>query len=226
MSDETLKIDMHVHSSAYSVDSIFRLGDMFKKFKKTKIVPIVCDHNSIQGSVDFGQMLKQYDPEYPIVYSEEIETVDGEIIGMFISEQIKHGLSVEETLDKIHEQDGIAIVPHPFDNRRSTVLKPDVRDKFINSIDFIEGYNSRNIYPDHNIRAVNYAVDHGKMISCGTDSHTYYEFGKTHVELPWFNDKTEFIKNFTSAQIHYYPAHKFVHVISKSLKICRRLKLM
>jgi predicted metal-dependent phosphoesterase TrpH len=226
MSHETLKIDMHVHSSVYSVDSILRLGDMFKKFKQTGIVPIVCDHNSIQGSIDFGKMLKQYDPDYPIIYSEEIETVDGEIIGMFISEQIKSGMSVEETLDCIHEQGGIAIVPHPFDNRRSTVLKPHIRDKFINSIDFIEGYNARNIHPDHNIRAINYALDHGKMVTCGTDSHTYHEFGKTHVEMPWFTDKKDFVTKFKSAQIHYYPAHKFVHVISKSLKICRRLRLM
>lgn len=226
MSDEILKIDMHVHSSAYSVDSIFRLKDMFKKCKQTKIIPIVCDHNSIQGSIDFGKMLQQYNPEYPIIYSEEIETIDGEIIGMFISENIKKGLSLEETLDKIHEQDGIAIVPHPFDNVRSTVLKHSVRDKYIDKIDFIEGYNSRNIHLDHNNRAVNYALDHGKMVTCGTDSHTYHEFGKTHVEIPWFNDKKEFIKNFKSSKIHYYPAHRFVHVISKSLKICRKMRIL
>jgi predicted metal-dependent phosphoesterase TrpH len=225
MSHESLKIDMHVHST-YSKDSIFRINDMFKKFKKTGILPMVCDHNSIQGSIKFGKLLKEYDPEYPIIYSEEIETVDGEIIGMFISEEIKKGLSVGETLDEIHDQDGFAIVPHPFDGLRSTILKTKSMDENIKNINFIEGYNSRNIHHDHNLKAINYAHLHCKPITCGSDSHTYHEFGKTYVELPWFKDQQEFLKNFETSSIHYYPAHLFVHAISKSLKIFRRLKLM
>lgn len=218
-----LKLDMHVHST-YSKDSIFRINDMFKKFKKTGILPMVCDHNSIQGSIEFGKLLKGSD--YPIIYNEEIETIDGEIIGIFLTEEIKRGLSVEETLDIIHGQGGLAIVPHPFDGLRSTVLKKSRLDEFINKIDFVEGYNSRNVNSEYNTKAINYAIKNKKPITCGSDSHTYHEFGKTHVELPWFIDKNEFIKSFRASEIHHYKANKLAHVTSKALKICRKMKIL
>jgi len=222
---ELLKLDMHVHST-HSRDSIFNLNGIFKKFKKTKILPMICDHNSIKGSIEFGKLLKQHNLDYPIIYSEEIETTDGEIIGMFISENIKQGQSVGETLDEIHDQDGFAIVPHPFDELRSTALKTDTMTEHITDINFIEGYNARNIHHNYNTKAIFYAHTHHKPITCGSDSHTYYEFGKTYIELPWFIDQQEFLKSFDTPIIHYYPAHPLVHVLSKSLKICRKLKLM
>jgi hypothetical protein len=36
------------------------------------------------------------------------------VVGLFLERQVRMGLSVEDTVDAVHEQGGLAILPHPF----------------------------------------------------------------------------------------------------------------
>ncbi len=69
----------------------------------------ITDHNTIRGAVEARKYNRQL-----VVVGEEVLSKDGEIIGLFLQEPIKPALSAEETIEHIHEQDGIAIAPHPF----------------------------------------------------------------------------------------------------------------
>ncbi|MDD4185361.1 MAG: PHP-associated domain-containing protein, partial [Candidatus Methanomethylophilaceae archaeon] len=76
---------------------------------------VICitDHNTIKGGVNakkYGSSLDSID----VVVGEEIDSREGEIIGLWLNEEIPRGLSIEETLDLIRSQGGVAIAPHPF----------------------------------------------------------------------------------------------------------------
>jgi hypothetical protein len=224
MSSDHLKMDMHVHS-AFSLDSLLDVDRIFSSFKKTGILPCICDHNSLKGSIHFGRLLKQDNSDFPIIYGEEISTRDGELVGLFLSTEIPPGMSARETMDQIHDQGGLAVVPHPFDRYRHHVLNKQVMDIHITDLDIIEGYNSRNLIPDDNLRAVNYARLHNKPVSCGSDAHTFYELGKTYLELPFFDGPKELISVLQQARIYYHPVLPFVHGISKIVRTVKASRL-
>lgn len=76
---------------------------------------VICitDHNTIKGGLGakkYGSQLDSID----VVVGEEIDSCEGEIIGLWLNEEIPSGLPIEETLDLIRSQGGVAIAPHPF----------------------------------------------------------------------------------------------------------------
>jgi predicted metal-dependent phosphoesterase TrpH len=73
----------------------------------------ITDHNETAGAFVAEKYAKCFD-DIEVVIGEEVMTSDGEIIGLFINEKIKMGLTIEETADIIKAQGGITIAPHPF----------------------------------------------------------------------------------------------------------------
>jgi predicted metal-dependent phosphoesterase TrpH len=83
--------------------------------------------------------------DFDVVLGQEISSRSGHVIGLYIEKPVPAGLSVIETISRINEQDGIAIIPHPFSNRG--VFGPFGLDGFasaINDMAFhaLEVYNS------------------------------------------------------------------------------------
>jgi hypothetical protein len=83
--------------------------------------------------------------DFEVIVGEEVSSKSGHVIGLFLQESIPAGLSVVETISRINEQDGIAIIPHPFSNQG--IFGPFGRSAFagaINDLAFhaLEVYNS------------------------------------------------------------------------------------
>ena len=57
-----------------------------------------------------------------MIVGEEIMTSSGEIIGLYLNEEIPAGLSCDETIDRIIGQGGVVYVPHPYDEKRATLV--------------------------------------------------------------------------------------------------------
>jgi len=96
----------------------------------------------------------------------EISTQRGHVLGLGLSEFIRPGLMVEETVDKIHEQGGLAIAAHPFDIRndglKHDMIKTDVIEVFnAMAIDRIS-----NIFTERRARKLNMPA------IAATDAHT------------------------------------------------------
>ncbi len=71
----------------------------------------ITDHDSIGGAVVAQEYAKRFD-DIEVVVGEEISTADGEIVGLWLTEEIPPGLSAEETIRRIRSQNGIVIAPH------------------------------------------------------------------------------------------------------------------
>jgi predicted metal-dependent phosphoesterase TrpH len=221
---EKIHFDMHLHSR-YSADSAISVKTIVKCHERTGILPLVCDHNSITGSQKVYDAICAAYPDLPHILAEEIMTSEGEIIGLFLEEEIPPFLSAEETLDRIRDQGALSIVPHPFCSYRSSALGNPVLDRIIDRLDIIEGFNSRVIDDNDNLVARQYATRHNKQVSAGSDAHTPLELGRTWVILRPFSTPAELMRELPEATVHYQHMNPSIHMVTRFVKAGRHIGL-
>jgi predicted metal-dependent phosphoesterase TrpH len=100
----------------------------------------------------------------------EVTSAAGHVLAFGVEELVPDGLSYDETLERIHEQGGIAVVPHPFQKSRHGVA-PHISKAQLASADAIEVYNSRLLTGRANRKAEQFAVDRGLPMTAGSDAH-------------------------------------------------------
>lgn len=178
-----MKLDLHTHSN-FSHDSITKPETIIKKSKQLGITFAITDHNTIDCWPKLKELSKK--ENIPIIFGEEVWTFDqdekrfaGELIGIFLQEKIKSKYFLE-IIDEIHAQDGIVIVPHPFDKFRKNFKKLELIQ---NKIDLFEVFNARCWQTSFNALALEYAKKFDLIESAGSDSHTPQEYGNAFVEV-------------------------------------------
>jgi predicted metal-dependent phosphoesterase TrpH len=183
-----MKYDLHIHSK-YSSDGIMDVKEIIKIATKKGLNGIaITDHNTIKGGVE----AKKYETDrLKIIIGSEIMTEKGEIIGLFLSEEIK-SIHVQDVIDDIRDQNGIVIIPHPFDEMRNSSFQPGEEDmKFI---DCIEGFNSRCLFQKYNKKAKEYAGKYDLVITAGSDAHFSNEIGNAGIITETEDIREAFLK--------------------------------
>lgn len=76
---------------------------------------VICitDHDTMTGAFKALEASREYD-DIDVVMGEEITSSDGEILGLWLNEEIPPGMSAAETIDAIRSQGGLVVAPHPF----------------------------------------------------------------------------------------------------------------
>lgn len=167
----TMKYDFHTHSK-YSTDGRSEPESMVKSAIKKGLSGIaVTDHNTIKGGVE----AKKYETtDFEVIVGSEIMTDRGEVIGLFLSEEIK-SRSFGDVVNEIKDQNGFVVVPHPFDTIRGKSIFPKEEDARL--IDNIEVFNSRCVFKGYNKKAKDFAGKSGVNIIAGSDAHFLREIG-------------------------------------------------
>ncbi|HEY5638962.1 MAG TPA: PHP-associated domain-containing protein, partial [Dehalococcoidia bacterium] len=147
---------------------------------------------------------------------------DGEILGLFLSEEVARGLSAEETIARIKAQGAVAGAPHPYDMFRSG-LKPDVLERIAPDLDFIEGLNARMVLSSHNKRARQFAEAHGLPTSAASDAHSPQEVGRACIEMPDFGTPTELLESLRKGRLRGRLSSPLIHLWSRYAKVRRLL---
>jgi predicted metal-dependent phosphoesterase TrpH len=192
-----LKADLHIHSE-YSMDSKTKLDQIIRTCEKKNINCIaLSDHGAIEGALKLQKIAP-----FKVIIAEEILTTRGEIMGMFLSELVPSGLSIEESIRRIKEQGGLLCAQHPFDKFRPDALKADVMDEIAGQIDFVEVFNSRNPLKSSSQMAKEFAEKHNLPGSAGSDAHMAFEIGNAYVEMPEFNTKEEFLMSLRKGKVY------------------------
>ena len=165
------KMDSHIHSE-YSPDSKSKIEDIIKIAESREIdIIAISDHNTVDGSKAAQKLTK--DKEIFVMPSIEISALEGHIIGYGCQENIKRDLSAPETIDLIHEQGGLAIIPHPYCFYRHGLLcKANYKDL---KIDAIETKNARFIVGYCNNKAKKLSKKE-KFPGLGASDAHYYKF--------------------------------------------------
>lgn len=215
-----IRADLHSHTH-FSRDGLTTPEQYVRRSVERGIsCAAVSDHNNVDGA----NAVRRLAP-FKVIVSEEIRSTEGEIIGYFLHDTIRKGLTPEETVRAIRDQGGLVGVPHPFDRWRDSPIKPEALARIIDQVDIIEVFNARNIQQRDNLRALEYARKHGKLQSAGSDSHHHSEIGSAWVEMPDFETPQEFLESLRQGRIHGRLSSPFVHLLSGVARLKFKLGL-
>jgi len=177
----------------------------------------IADHGTIEGALEMQRLAP-----FTVIVAEEILTPDGEIMGMFLKENVPNGLSVEQTIAQIRAQDGIVCIPHAFDMLRPSALGEKIVEKIAHEIEVIEVFNSRSLLLRSSEKAQAFAAKYGIAQSAGSDAHTLGEIGNAYVEMPKFSGKDDFLQALAKGRVIGRRTNPITHFSSAWNKIKNR----
>ncbi len=167
-----MRVDMHVHTW-YSKDGTASPGAIVKEMALKGIdVIAVTDHDTSGGWEDF--------PRDKVIRGAEFSTDRGHVLGYFLNEHFigRKGITFYEALDFIKDNDGILVIPHPFDYNRSF----SGLNELVNEIDGIEVCNGLAKTDSSNEKAFDFAKSNKKMMTAGSDAHVLDQVGRAFLE--------------------------------------------
>ncbi len=171
---DEIRFDLHVHSH-YSRDCKSKPDDIIKEAKIRGLTGLaITDHNSIK----FHQNAHN-DEQLLVIPGIEISTKSGHIIGLGIKEQIQKYLTVEETVERINDLNGLAIASHPFDFTRKGIGKKIYGLKEI----AVETMNGSSPFKSFNVKAQKWAEEAQLPVTGGSDSHRVKDIGMAYTIL-------------------------------------------
>lgn len=216
-----IKADLHVHTR-HSVDSNMSYDQLIKACQKKGIDCVaVADHGTTRGARELCRIAP-----FKIIVCEEVLTPYGEIMGMFLQEDIPNKISVEETIRLIRQQDGLICIPHPYDRVRPSAMRnPSVLEATAAIADIIEVFNARSLWPGIERKARALAARNHKFISAGTDAHSPLEIGYAYVEMDDFNSKDEFLTALSSSKLYGKKSSPLIHLISTTARLRKQSNL-
>ena len=132
----------------------------------------ITDHDTMAGVAEF----KRLAPDLYIISAQEISTKDGDILGLFLRDEIQPNPECRAVIGQIRAQGGLAILAHPF-------KWPHVsrRDGFLKEFDAIEVFNARNNIPlpyFENFKGRRAVQRLGFPCIAGSDTHEGFEMGR------------------------------------------------
>ena len=240
-----MKVDMHVHT-CYSKDATLSLETIIESCRLRGLDGVViADHNTIAGALALqeiapcppapglsrartgwqvpGQATTCQGRPLLVIVGEEIDTTKGEILGLFLKEEIPGGFTPEEAIARIREQGGLVGVSHPLDRLRRAAMRRVALLDILDELDFLEGFNSRVTFPSDNRKAQALAQAHGLPITAGSDAHTAYEIGQAYLEMPSFNGRGGFLEALKEGQIFGRLTPPWIHIVTTWTKLRAKL---
>jgi len=190
MKTEMGKADLHLHTNCSDgfntpqevVDRALRVG---------LDIVAVTDHNLFKPSLEAQNYAIKQKLPLKVILGEEISSKDGEIIGLFLKRRIKPFLTAEETIQKIHQQDGLAVIAHPmriflgFSLWRRKI--EELAEKKL--IDGLEIFNFWDHNPWHFSKRSQLAKKWSLAKIGGSDSHSISTLGTIWTSFPGKTEK-------------------------------------
>ncbi|HEU5264929.1 MAG TPA: glycosyltransferase, partial [Gaiellaceae bacterium] len=138
---EWIVVDLHMHTD-WSHDCSIPAEDLVEHAERIGLGAIaVTDHNEFGGALEAIELAR--DRDLVVIPGEEVKTDgQGEVIGLFLTEEIPRGMSFAATIEAIRDQGGLVYLPHPFD-RLHAIPDPATLHRHLAEIDVLEVFNAR-----------------------------------------------------------------------------------
>ena len=192
-------VDLHMHTD-HSGDCATPVEHLLATAREQGLGAIaVTDHNEVSGAFEAQDKAAEFGVK--IIIGEEVKTASqGEVIGLFLTEKIPRGLTLEETVAEIKRQGGLVYVPHPFDRMHAV---PDYEHllKILDDVDAIEVYNPRVAIGSFNEEAERFAAKYQIVRGAGSDSHVAAGLGSVRIRMRDFDGPQEFLESLRHAEI-------------------------
>jgi predicted metal-dependent phosphoesterase TrpH len=159
----------------------------------------ITDHNAYGGALETAELARDHD--LVVIPGEEIKTDgQGEVIGLFLQEEIPRGMSFADTIKAIKAQGGLVYLPHPFD-RMHSIPEPATLQRHLADIDVFEVYNARLLFEAYNEEALRFARKYNLTMGAGSDAHVLQGVGTGALRMRAFEGPEEFLLSLRSAQV-------------------------
>jgi predicted metal-dependent phosphoesterase TrpH len=104
--------DLHIHT-IYSYDGTASVSAVLARARHIGLdVIAITDHDEIKGALKAFDLAPNFGIE--VIPGIEITTAEGDLLALFVTEKIKPGLSLIETIIKVGEAGDVCIAPHPM----------------------------------------------------------------------------------------------------------------
>jgi predicted metal-dependent phosphoesterase TrpH len=108
------KADLHVHTAfSDGMASPQEILDYVQAETDLDVIAIT-DHDGVRGAAQTREAWAQGSYRFQVVPGIEVTTIEGHIVALFVEEPVPSLGHVEETLEAVHRQGGLAIAAHPL----------------------------------------------------------------------------------------------------------------
>ena len=175
-----LSIDLHTHSEA-SFDGRDSVELILQQAAAVGLDAVaITDHDEIWASREAVERAPEYD--LVAIPGMEVSSAAGHVLSLGTDREIPPNLSFAETVSRIRDAGGLAVVPHPYQETRSGVLKNVAKDA-LEIADAIEVYNSRLLTGRANRQARQFATERDLPMTAGSDAHVCEMVGQAVTEV-------------------------------------------
>jgi predicted metal-dependent phosphoesterase TrpH len=196
---EWIVADLHLHTS-WSHDCQIPVAELLDHAEAEGLGAVaVTDHNVFGGAREAADLARGR--SLVVIPGEEVKTADqGEVIGLFLSDEIPRGLTFGDTVEAIRAQGGVVYLPHPFD-RLHAIPEPATLHRHLAQVDVLEVYNARLLFEAYNDEALRFARKYDLTMGAGSDAHVLQGVGTGAVRMRAFEGPEEFLVSLRSAQV-------------------------
>lgn len=106
--------DLHIHSQwSDGLDTVGRILEYVAEHTALDVVAMT-DHDDVRGALEARELAARRGYRLAVVPGVEVTTRAGHLLALFVERPIPMLRSLEWTLDEVHAQGGLAVVPHPM----------------------------------------------------------------------------------------------------------------
>jgi predicted metal-dependent phosphoesterase TrpH len=213
------RLELHAHT-IYSKDCLTKLDSLQDICHQRSIDKLaITDHNTTRAALELARLYPMW-----IIPGEEIMTTEGELLAWYIKEEVPRGLTPEEAIKRLREQNAVIGVAHPFDSYRRGAWRPEQLLKIVDLVDCIEVFNARCLHHEDNQKALAFAQEYNKLMTSGSDAHVRQEYGRAvTITHPFANTADGLRQALQTATREESSASLLVHFGSTYAKWAKRL---
>jgi hypothetical protein len=189
-----MKSDLHIHTS-FSSDGISSPQKIVKAAMEKGLDCIaITDHNTTKGIKEATSAA--FDHSLLVVPGIEVSSRDGHILGLNVKRDVPAGLSAEETIRIIKEQNGTVVIPHPFH------IWMNFKNLFrlFKVIDAVEIFNAR-ILNSANRKALEFVFYNNFSFTLGSDAHRKGTVGRACMRTEGVNSRWELAEKIMAGEV-------------------------
>lgn len=189
---ETIRLgraDMHIHSIAS--DGTASASEILEYVESRTDLDVIAiaDHERIEAAVECQRLARERGSRLGVVVAEEVTTRSGHLLGLFLQARVERNQRLEITVAEIHEQGGLAIVPHPFSAftlgmRKHAIVRVHHSLDPLVYWDALEGYNPSTAGRYGRLATLRLAAELGLPIVGNSDAHTLDTIGDGRTHFP------------------------------------------
>ncbi len=219
---DPIRADFHLHTY-HSHDCSTSVEELAERAVGLGVGALcVTDHNSVAGGYAAKAHVEAHGIPVHIAVASEIKTHrQGEVIGIYLTEDVPPGLSFADTVDAIRAQGAFVYVPHPFDAHHAIPPAP-LLERLAPQLDAIEVANGRLARESYNDEALAFARRLGLPEGAGSDEHVIAGLFTAGLELPAFHDPASLALALGDARVVRNPKAFLALQLRKWLRTRRR----